>query len=155
ARARHRPAEVREIHRVGEHLLEPRRRLLAGGVGVEEGDDFVGVTAEEPELRVREGGAEGGDRLDEAVLMRHEAVEVTLDDDRAVLLAHGRARNVERVERLSLHVEWRLRRVEVLRLLARERTTAEGDDAALRVADGKEEPAAEAVVEAGARLARQ
>ena len=155
ARPRHRPAQVLDVRAVGHHLLDPARGLLAGGIGVEERDDLVGVTPQEAELRRGEGRAEGGHRLGEAMLMRHQAVEVALDEDGPAALAHGRAGDVEGVQDLSLDVERRLRGVEVLGLFSGEGAAAEGHDPPLRIADREEQPAAEAIVEAAARLARK
>ena len=155
AGARDGPAQVLQIHHVVHHLLEARRGLLSGRIGVEEGHHLVGVAAQQAELGGRERGAERGHRLAEAVLMRHEAVEVALDDDGAAPLPHRDPGHVEGVEHLALHVERSLRRVEVLGLLARKRAAAEGHHAALDVTDGEQEPAAEAIVEAGPVLTGQ
>ena len=109
------------------------------------------VAPEEGELGGSERGAERGDGLREPVLVRHQAVDVALDEGRRGSLAHrGRAPGRARRGGLPLRVERGLRRVEVLRLLVAEGAPAEGHHASLQIADGKEQPAAEAIVEAGA-----
>src|SRR4029453_11587896 len=99
-----RPAAARRL----EQLLGPRRRLLTGSVGVEEGDDLVAVASQEPELGWREGGAERGDRAGEPVLMAHEAVDVALHEEGPVLRLDRGAREVGGVEQVALDVERRL-----------------------------------------------
>src|SRR5438046_552675 len=136
-----------------EQLLGALGRLATGRVGVEEQHRIVAVTPEERQLRRGEGGAERRDRLAEAVLMGHEAVDVALHEQRAVLRLDRGARQVGGVEEVALRVERRLGRVQVLGRLVAEGAPAEGDGAPLEVADREEEPAAEAVVGAGAVLA--
>src|SRR6266849_6480594 len=153
ARARDGPAEVPDVHDVREHLLEAAGGLDARGIGVEDADDFLRVAAQEGELGGREGGAEGGYRLGEAVLMGHETVEIAFDDHGAVLLLHPLARHVEGVEHLTLDVQRRLRGIERSRLLGSQTPAAEGHHPALLVADRKEHAATEAVIEAGSVLA--
>ena len=155
ARARDRPAEALDVRAVGHQLLDAARRLLAGRVGVEEGDDLIGVAAQQRELRRGEGGAECRHRLAEAVLMRHQAVEVALDEDGATLLAHGGAREIECVQNLSLDVERGLRGIEVLGFFPGEGAAAEGHDASLAIANREEQPPPETIVEAAAGLARE
>ena len=118
-------------------------------------DGLVGVAPEERELGRGERGAEDGDGLADPVLVRHDAVDVALDQEGAPGLGHPLARAVEAVERLPLLVERRLGGVQVLWLLAGERAASEGDHAPLRVRDREDEPAAEAVVVAGGVLARE
>src|SRR5207244_6608067 len=86
-------------------------------------------------------------------ILRHQAVDVALDDERAVLDADGFPRRVGGIQHVALRVERRLGRVEVFRLLVAESTPPEGDDAALEIADGEGQPPAEAIVDAGAALA--
>ena len=81
ARLRDRPPDVAEWPSAPISSSARARRLLARGVGVEDGDDLLGVAAEQPELGGGEGGAERGDRLGEAVLVGHDAVDVALDED--------------------------------------------------------------------------
>ena len=106
------------VGRALEEVLGAPRRLLTRAVGVEEEDGLVGVAAQEPELLRRERGAEDRHRLPEAVLVRHQAVDVALDQERAPRLRHALARAMEGVEGLPLQVERGLRGVQVLRLLA-------------------------------------
>ena len=108
---------------------------------------------QQPELHGREGGPERGDRLGESVLVRHQAVDVALDDEGAVLGADGFPRRVGGIQHVALRVERRLGRVEVFRLLVAESTPPEGDDAALEIADGEGQPPAETIVDTGAALA--
>src|SRR3989441_127216 len=136
-----------------EQLLRALRRPLAGGVGVEKSHDLVAVAAQERQLRGRERRAERGHRLGEAVLVRHEAVDVALDEQRAVLRSHRLARDVGRVEEVALGVERRLGGVQVLRLVVAEGAAAEGHHARLEVADREQQAVAEAVVRAAAVLA--
>ena len=147
------------VHRPGraarcrfEKLLRPLRRLLSRRIGVEERDDLVAVTLQQPELHRGERGAQRGHRLREAVLMRHQAIDVAFDDERAVLGADRFPCRVGGIQQVALRVERRLGRVQILRLLVTERATAEGDDAALQVADREHQPPAEAVVDAGTAL---
>src|SRR5437870_3364923 len=137
-----------------EQLLGALRRFAAGRVGVEEQYRLVAVALEEAELRRSEGRAQRGDRLGEAVLVGHEAIHVPFDQQRTVLRLHRRAREVGGVEQVALGVERRLGRVEILGLLVAEGAAAEGDDAALEIADREEEAAAESIVDARAALTR-
>src|SRR5437867_12280881 len=86
--------------------------------------------------------------------MSHDAVDVALDQQCAVLRLDRRACEVGPVEQVALGVERGLRRVELLPLLVPEPATAEGDDPALKIADREQEASAEAVVGASAILAR-
>src|SRR5207247_6645765 len=52
-----------------QQLLGTLRRLLTGGVGVEERDDLLAVATEQAELSAGEGGAERGHGLREAELV--------------------------------------------------------------------------------------
>src|SRR3989304_5393020 len=89
----------------------------------------------------------------EAVLVGHQGVRVALDDDRLLRLAHGPLGAVDEVERAALVEEERGRGVEVLRAAVRalarraEDAAAEPARAAGGVADGKDDAAAEAVVD--------
>src|SRR5437763_1459085 len=100
------------------------------------------------------GAAAGGDRREHARLVQADGVEVSLDEDGHLIPPDGLARTVEREQRLPFLVERRIRRVEILRLaLTLEEPAAEADDAAA-LADRNQQPAAEAIVEARALLAR-
>ena len=99
-------------------------------------------------------GAKRGHRLREAVLVGHQAVDVALDEQCPSSAAHRLARNAHRVEEVALRIDGRLRRVEVFGLLVAEGAPAEADHASLQIADGKDQPAAKAVVGATAILAR-
>src|SRR5436190_500899 len=151
ARAADRPRD--SAPRRLEQLLGALGRLATGRVGVEEQHRIVAVAPEERQLRRGKGGAERRDRLAEAVLVGHEAVHVTLHEQRAVLRLDRGARQVGGVEEVAFRVERRLGRVQVLGRLVAEGAPAEGDGAPLEVADREEEPAAETVVDAGAVLA--
>src|SRR5207302_1824126 len=87
-------------------------------------------------------------RLGKPVLVRGDAVEVSLDEEGPVSGPDRVAREVHPVEHLALRVERCLRGVQVLRRLVTEGATAERDHATLEVPDGEEEAAAEAIVEA-------
>src|SRR5438128_168213 len=133
-------------------LARAQRRLLR--VGVEEQYRLVAVALEEAELRRSEGRAQRGDRLGEAVLVGHEAIHVPFDQQRTVLCLDRGAREVGGVEQVAFGVERRLGRVEILGLLVAEGAAAEGDHAALEIADREEEAATESIVDARAALTR-
>ena len=137
-----------------QQLLGPLGGLAAGGVGVEKRDDLVAVPAQHGQLRRGERGAERGHGLGEPVLMRHEAIDITLDDQRSVPLPDGVAGEVGGVEQAALAVERGLGRIQVLGLLVAEAPAAEGDHAPLQIADGEQQTAAEAIVDARTVLAR-
>src|SRR5690606_16376 len=97
-------------------------------------------------------------------------VEVSFDEDRAVAAADGLPRLIDAEQRLTLSVDRRLGRVDVLRRLLGVRprrleaegrelrgvrivegATAERDHAPLRIEHGEHQPMPEAIVVAGAR----
>src|SRR3989475_729905 len=133
-----------------EQLLGALRRFAAGRVGVEEQYRLVAVALEEAELRRSEGRAQRGDRLGEAGLVGHEAIHVPFAQQRTVLCLDRGAREVGGVEQVAFDVERRLGRVEILGLLVAEGAAAEGDHAALEIADREEEAATESIVDARA-----
>src|SRR5207253_2515974 len=76
------------------------------------------------------------------------------DQQRTVLCLDRGAREVGGVEQVAFGVERRLGRVEILGLLVAEGAAAEGDHAALEIADREEEAATESIVDARAALTR-
>src|SRR5437868_2978843 len=89
-----------------------------------------------------------------ASLVQPDGVEVALDEERHALTADGVARLVQGEENAAFRVQRRVGRVQVLRLaLPFEEPTAERNGAA-RLADGNDDAAAEAIVEALLLLAR-
>ena len=89
------------------------------------------------------------------MLVRHQTVDVALDQERPARPRHHLPGEVKAVERLALLVEGGLRGVEVLGLLPGEGPAAEGDDTALAVGDREDEAPAEAIIVAGGVLPRQ
>ena len=83
------------IGRALEQILGAPRRFLPRPVGVEEEDRLVGIAAKEPQLGRRERGPEDGHGLPEAVLVRHQAVDVALDQERSAILGHALPRAVQ------------------------------------------------------------
>src|SRR5262249_40235601 len=83
-------------------------------------------------------------------LVRHQAVDVALDQERTVLVADGGAGDVGSVEKIALRVDRRFGGVQILRLLVDEAAATEGDNAPLEIADGEHEAASETSVDAGA-----
>ena len=92
------------------------------------------------------GGAEGRDRVAQALLGQGDHVHITLNHDDFVEVAVVLARFEQAVEFLALVKHRGLRRVQVLGLVVPEYTAAEGDDAATAVADREHHAVAEAVI---------
>src|SRR5690606_36548122 len=128
--------------------------FLAGTVAVEEAFDLAVVAAQELQLAFGDGGALGGDGGLEADVPAAEGVELAFDEDKGMAFGGVLAGVVEVKEEVALAEDGGLGGVDVFGLaggvvLGGEVGLAggEGDDAALMVADGDHEAAAEAGLE--------
>ena len=124
-------------------------RIAAGLVAVEAQHHLVHIALEDARMVRRERGALRGDHVADAGAVAGDGVELAFAHDRVAGVEDGPLRLVEGEEHLALGEDGRLGRVHILRhlLVALQDAAAEGDHAALLVADGKHQPAAEAVVE--------
>jgi hypothetical protein len=130
-----------------QHLRAFERGQVARGVGVEGEDYAAGDALEQFGMAVGEGRANRADHVALPGLMGHHNVHVSLDNDRVPGALYVRAGQVKAVEDGAFVEYRRLGRVEVLgHLPLVESAPAEAHRSAFAVADGEEEPVAEAVV---------
>src|SRR5579883_2362928 len=126
-------------------LGRARRGTLSGGVAVEAEDGLVDKPPQFAELRLGQGGAEGGDRDAEARLMQGDHVHIAFDDDEPALLGGTPAGMGQAIEHAALMEELALAGVEVFGRALAEHAAPEGDDAAAPVGDREDDAAAEIV----------
>ena len=134
-----------------QHLVGP---LLPGLVAVEHQHDPVGEPLQDADVPLAQGRAQHGHRVGEAELMGHDAVGVAFHDHGGAALADRPPGPRPGRRAGALGEQRRFRRIDVLGRAAvgqlRQHPPAQPDRPALGVADRKQHPAAEAVVEAAA-----
>ena len=91
----------------------PARRI-ARRIGIHADQDVFSLAGQQPELAFGDGGAERGDDVSIAVLMRHQRVHVALDDHSLLVLSDLATRKVEREQVLLLVEQERVAGIDVL-----------------------------------------
>ena len=130
-----------------EELYTPVTGLLSGCVRVKDQDHALGVPSQKLDVFSGQGGAEGGDDIGDAELVRHEDIRVSLDHDSGPPLSDRAFGFVQPIEAGALVEEDGLRRIEVLRAFSiSEHSGAETNGAVPHVPDREHDSAAEPVV---------
>src|SRR3989344_8631921 len=88
-----------------------------------------------------------GDDISDADLMTGDNVKISFNHDDALVLADRFAGKMEPEEDTALAVNRAFRGVDVLRVIFAERSSAEGDNAALHIADREHQAITEPVVD--------
>src|SRR6185437_7864058 len=117
-----------------------KRRLEPRLIAVVQEKHVLGVLAQQGDLLLGERRAEWSDDFVDAGEHEPYRVEVTFDDEDAVVLADRLFRRVHPVQQRALREDLGLRRVEILRLTLAEHPTAEADGTPRRIGDRKDQP---------------
>ena len=124
----------------------PGAGVLSGGVAVVVDDEAGREAGGLGDLERGQGRPQRGDDVADPGLVEGRVIRVSLDQDGLTGLADGVLADVQAVEELPLGVQGGVRRIEILRLGARDRPAAEGDDLARQAEDGEDDASPEPVV---------
>ena len=139
--------ELLGIGQQGQRILQrPPRGTAPCGIAIERKHDPIGQAQQLAQVHGGGGGAQRGHGVVAAVLVQHHHVHVALHHQHATTGADALTRLEEAVELMPLGKQRPLGRVEVLGFPLSQHPPAEADDLAARVADGKHDALAEAVV---------
>ena len=127
-------------------LQRTPRGTAPRGITVEGKHDPIGQAQQLAQVHGGGGSTQRGHGILAAVLMQHHHVHVALHHQHATTGADAFARLEEAIELMPLGKQRPLGRVEVLGFPLSQHPPAEADDLAARVADGKHDAFAEAVV---------
>ena len=144
--------ERRNVSPAEKHRRRAKRRLAAGIVAVVRDDDARREPPQQRSLTGRERRAHRRDDARHAGMIDGDGVEIAFDENGAVDPPHRVLRSMQVVQEPRFVEDLRLRRVEVLRIAAVERASAESDQRAALVVNRNHQPVAEAIVVAVACL---